>query len=178
MKTDLVIYFLLYNFLIVAYCTESSDDDVKHFRSLYTSKRNIYYSPPFSKVNNITGTGNMFKDNAYRAICMSLNCVSSCCNENINIMVCGQPDECLEYNDYGKAWKIAIIVTLSVLIPFGVILGIVQNCNNKRETCYGTIFLALAVMGLIIFFPIVLIVMLVRCIINRDNKPNKNAKVR
>jgi hypothetical protein len=120
----------------------------------------------------------MFKDDAYRAICMSLNCFSGCCNEYINIMVCGQPDECLEYNDYVKAWRIAIIVTLSVLIPFGVILGIVQNCNNKRETCCGTIFLALTVMGLIIFFPFVLIVMLVRCIINRNNKPNKNAKVR
>jgi hypothetical protein len=177
MKTALIISFLLYNLFTVVYSTESSDDDAKHFRSLYTSKKYIFYSPPFSKFNNITGTGNMLRDDAYRAICMSLNCFSGCCNEDTNIMVCGQPEECLEYNDYVKAWRIAIIVTLSVLIPFGVIWGIVRNCN-KGETCCGTIFLTLAVMGVIIFFPIVLIVMLVRCIINRDSKSNKNAKAR
>jgi hypothetical protein len=118
----------------------------------------------------------MFRDDAYRAICMSLNCVSGCCNEDTNIMVCGLPRECLEYNNYVKAWRIAIITILSVLIPFGVIWGIVRS-YNKRETCNTTIILTFAVIGVIIFFPIVLIVMLIRCIIN-SNKTKKTDKVR
>jgi hypothetical protein len=164
MKTVLIISFLLYNLFEVVYNIRSSDNDDDD-----TPQKNIYYNPPFSKFNNITGTGNKFRDDAYRAICMSLNCVSGCCNGDINIMGCGQSEECLEYNDYVKAWRIAIITILSVLILFVAIWCITRVCKQD-ETCGATILMALAIMGVIIFFPIVLMVMLEQWIVNRSRK--------
>jgi hypothetical protein len=132
------------------------------FASVFVSRgKHIIYDPPFQRFNNVTGTGNMFRDNAYNAICMSLNCETGCCSGDTNIMACGALDECNAYIGYVRAWMIAGITIASVILILNIISMIVK-CYGRRQSFCEAMKFTLLVVTAIVFFPFFLVYLLTR----------------
>jgi hypothetical protein len=134
----------------------------KEFRHLIS----IYYNPPFEKPNNSTGTGNLLKDQAYKSVCLILNCTTSCCSGDINIMTCGTTQECFEYNSYYNVMIIVLAIIGSFV--FFVILVIIVNLCYKQLTFGESVSYTLSILAIVVFFPISLVVLLIRHIIQAD----------
>lgn len=121
----------------------------------------IFYTKLFELNNNITGTGNILKDVVYRQICISLNCASGCCIGNINSMTCGLTNDCLKYADYLK--KLTIVLSLFLPLALIFIVALTLSCEGKKTIRQITVN-AFYLFAKIIFFPVPLSVLLIRCI--------------
>jgi hypothetical protein len=145
-----------------------SDEDglrnLQQYKSRYS--KTIYYSTAFIH-NNITGSGNLLKDDAYRAVCLASNC--TCCSGDINFMTCALPEDCEKWDNYVKSWRIAIITVIVFFSVFGFILGIVRGCNKSYTFCEAFGF-AILIILIIVFAPIVVIVMFIKSCCNKCNK--------
>jgi hypothetical protein len=141
-----------------------SEDEIRNLQAAKarTTSKSIYYSVPFT-YNNITGTGNKLRDDAYRVICKSLNCESGCCAGDTNSMRCGVTEDCLKWVNWVKSWTIAIIVLVVAFGSFSIVFSVIRGCNRNNGFCESVILALIVWLG-IIFFPITLVVLLVRCI--------------
>jgi hypothetical protein len=171
MKTIWVISYFIINLINYVDSSSNINNSNKELRNLITYVKNMYYNPPFPKFNNITGTGNLIRDKAYKAICLSLNCASGCCNGDINAMTCGSDEECIEYNNY---YRILVIIITSIMVPvfsFLIILVIVNLCE-RQNTCCESLIVTFFIIGMIIVFPISLLILFIRYI--RRDKAQTN----
>jgi hypothetical protein len=100
----------------------------------------------------------MMRDEAYKAICKSLNCHTGCCNGDTNIMVCGHVEDCLEYIRFATNWLI-IMVTIFGGAGFFILWGIVYKCK-KGSTCCESLLITCCIV-----FPPLLVVIFIRFII-------------
>jgi hypothetical protein len=177
MKLILITYFFSF---IFSKPESSINSDTHDLRILYVHssyKKSIYYTPGFDKFNNFTGTGNMLKDEAYRAICMSLNCQSGCCDDDTNIMTCGYHDDCVKYENYVVAWRIAVIVLITFAVLFIISFSIIRGCNKQRPILEILGLAFLTVLG-IALLPITLIVLLIYFCRKGSGNDKGSAKVR
>jgi hypothetical protein len=161
---------ILFTFLISFFCLISSIYSFKEInaehslRELYStsSKYTIYYSIPNGYPhNNITGTGDRLKDTVYNALCKGMNCQTQCCEGEINQLYCGTAENCKKYADHQKTILIVTIVCIVVgilILFFFRILFCSKGSKNKSDKCLEGI----AILCAILFFPIVIIAMLIK----------------
>jgi hypothetical protein len=165
MKLQPIILFLALTIIkLITNSKVSNDTEPQKRIAVFTSfvgrGKHIIYNPPFERFNNVTGTGNKFRDNAYNAICMSLNCETGCCSGDTNVMACGGLDECNAYIGYVRAWMIAGITIGSIILALNVI-SMILRCSRKQSFCEAMKF-TLLVVAAIVFFPFFLVYLLTR----------------
>jgi hypothetical protein len=157
MKKIWLYSYITINIIIETYSSAMTmNTSGQDFRKLVS----FYYKPPFEKPNNATGTGNLLKDQAYKSICLNLNCTTTCCSGDINIMTCGTSQECLEYNSYYNV--MIIILTIIGSFIFFVILVIIVNLYYKQLTFGESVSFTLTILVIVIFFPVTLVILLIR----------------
>jgi hypothetical protein len=132
---------------------------------------NIFYIRRFYIENDIIGTGNSFKDAAYRSICQSLGC--TCCIGELNEMRCGVKVLCQAMKDAGSSQKQQSLMLLVIFIIALYILGITFMAVSiyilrKQELCFMKAIVGYIcfTFGFIFLFPFSIVILL-RCFSNK-----------
>jgi hypothetical protein len=139
------------------------------------SKKNIYYYTIY-KPNNITGTGNLLEDTAYRTICATLACSYGCCNGDINVMKCGTEADCDEYNSYKLIGKIIMIIILSLVGLFFILCLALKVCNRNKTTKENMLLAGLIVF-IIAFIPFVSVYLIMSLISKCGKFKERNVSI-
>jgi hypothetical protein len=175
------IKFLFYFLLILSSKTEkfSANQGTNNLRNLQNSisrspSTTIYYTPG-EKFNNFTGTREQLKDEAYRAICLSLNCISHCCKKGeASIMICANHGDC---NNNASDWTIITMALIFYFVYGYLIIFIIISKLNRNKTLLECMRLALLFILGIAFFPITLIILMIRFCLQISNRPEKPSPV-
>jgi hypothetical protein len=143
MKINLLTYLILSIFSIKV----ESLTNLNHLRNLQAEStksnslfsKSLYYTPQFEKFNNFTGTGNQLRDEAYRAICFSMNCQYECCEGDTNKMSCGDFKDCQVYKTYATSYVIYIIAFCSFIVVYIVVFCVIREIYKDYTTleCLG-----------------------------------------
>jgi len=94
----------------------------------------IFYEKKLDIENNITGTGNKLKDVAYRALCFTLKCPSTCCDGPIDHLKCADEGTCNMYKEAALKLR-SVKIILLVLTPY-LLLAILFGFKKFMEIKY------------------------------------------
>ncbi len=155
------------------YTLFTEDDSHGHdrLRTLYSksSSKGGIYTKPFLD-NNITGTGFYLKDAAYRALCETLNCATTCCEGMIQVLSCGIPENCQKYQNYVDTQRMIGIVigcVIGILFLIYCIAHVYKDGNHKARSGFASLLIFA-----IVCLPIT-IIYLICCRKKRNNNGNQ-----
>jgi hypothetical protein len=121
---------------------------------------NVLYDTRFYIHNNVTGTGNILRDEAYRSLCNGLGCI--CCLGEIETMTCGPKIICKLLNRSYVPPSNTYIYSLASIIGsyvFGFLL-LAIGYNRMTDEVYSCKYLGVIIyiIGLVVSFPLGFIV--------------------
>jgi hypothetical protein len=147
MKVVTVLVFYMLNIYLIN--TQNSTASFTPFYTLGSAHIN----------NNITGTGNLLKDEAYRSVCTMLNCLY-CCQGDINLMSCGTERACRRHGRSNTLYY-AIIIPLSILFaPLGAFTRRRRDPNSECDKC---VIIYFKILFAVIIFPYGIYLICHRC---------------
>ena len=114
---------------------------IENNRNIQFTSKSIYYIIPYPK-NNITGTGDIMEDSAFKALCKILSCDSGCCVGKIDSIRCGEKAICDVYNDYVTARIVVPAVIVPIVVVLFLILMILIFMKRNEYSLMKSVFLA------------------------------------
>lgn len=123
-----------------------------------TKPFNPIYSLHFDTHNNITGTGNKFRDLVYNQLCINMHCETNCCEGYINEMRCGVQMNCDKYIKYKRLTVIILGVVLSIVVVSWILMGVARCLNKENNKTSLTIIIVIICL---IYLPITLFVLMI-----------------
>lgn len=108
----------------------------------------IYYETKYD-INNITGTGDIFMDVAYRSVCYVKNCDSGCCIGKINEITCGETINCKTYEEHIYYLVSAPAALIPVCILFFLLIFVLIFTKRNEYSFCKSFILALICLAII-----------------------------
>ena len=152
-KNNFIQIFLIINLSFCLTISNSNKDSLHKNSKRILQKReyssnSIYYETIFTQ-NNITGTGDKLKDVPYRSFCLVKNCISGCCEGDINLMICGTDITCGAYKDHENYLVVAPAVLIPVCILIFLTIFVLIFTKRNEYSFSKSLLLAVICLGII-----------------------------